>query len=80
MTKLEKQFRAAMRQWDNDNPPAMEWTGQRNARRAAFAAFWFIENAADDDNGRTDVFFMVREIYRQSSAGNALRDRLARPL
>lgn len=67
MTKVEKQFRAAMAHWDSKNPT---WHAAGNAiirhRRAAFAAMWFIENVDTDANGRTDVFFLVREIYRES--------------
>ena len=36
------------------------------ARRAMFAAFWFIENVTDDDPARVDLFFKVRELVREA--------------
>lgn len=43
------------------------WANERLARRAAFAAFWFIENVTEDDPARTDLFFKVREIMRDAN-------------
>lgn len=71
-TKTEQQFNAALRHWDQGNPATLEWAGARTTRRTAFALMWFIENVTDDAPGRTDVFFRVREMYRQSGAGTPL--------
>jgi hypothetical protein len=68
MAKQMSVFRAALKQWDRDNPAYLPDSVVRNARRAAFACMWMIENVTEDTPDRTDIFFAVREIYRKSSA------------
>lgn len=68
-------FKAALCFWDADNPASLEWADTRNARRAAFALMWFVENVPDDAPDRDDIFFEVRSIYRACSAGTPLLKR-----
>lgn len=60
------QFRAALKYWDQENSSALMWQSEWRARRALFAAWWFIENVTADDPARTDLFFRVRELVREA--------------
>ncbi len=63
LKRTHLQFRAALRDHDFDNRfnTIPEW---KAASRAAFAAWWFIENVTNDDPARTDLFFEIRGIAR----------------
>lgn len=62
LKKSHRDFRAALRQWVIDNPLALEWQNQWVARRALFAAWWFIENVSADDPARSDIYWELRPI------------------
>lgn len=58
-------FQAALALYDDtyaDRDPDLH-----AARRAAYAAWWFIENINDDVPDRTDIFFEVRTIVRAAN-------------
>ena len=61
---IMRAFRDAVKQWDAENPAWKIWASERNARRALFAAMWFIENVPDDHPRRSDLFFKIREMAR----------------
>lgn len=61
--KLMPLLKSALKQWDADHPPYLQWDSQRMACRAAFAALWFIENATEEYD-TADAFFAVREMVR----------------
>jgi hypothetical protein len=42
------------------------------------AAWWFIENVAADDPGRTDLFFYMRERFRKYQADPKAEQRYER--
>lgn len=67
-----RDFRAALLDHDVDKG-RKHWKDYREARdvaqraqRGAYAAWWFIENVAQDDPARNDIFFELREIMRNA--------------
>ena len=65
--KTHRQFRAALREHDGLSENRICWANHRLAKRAAYAAWWFIENVTEDDPSRNDIFFEVREIVRSAA-------------
>lgn len=60
---IEMCLDSALAQWDAEHAAPMK---DRPARRAMFAAWWFVENVPDEIEGQSDVFFRVREIVREA--------------
>lgn len=58
-------YEAALKAWAQENREPVTSPGAIRlwqARRAAYAAIWFVENVSQDAPDRQDVFFEVREI------------------
>lgn len=67
---MSASFQLALEIWGEENREPLCSTGARRlwqARRAAYAAIWFVENVSQDAPDRQDVFFKVREIARMGS-------------
>lgn len=58
-------FEAALKAWGDENREPVISPGAIllwRARRAVYAALWFVENVGEDAPDRQDIFFKVREI------------------
>lgn len=58
-------YEAALKAWAQENREPVISPGAIllwRARRAVYAALWFVENVGEDTPDRQDIFFKVREI------------------